>query len=634
MEPTADRPPNRWRLVLLAGLLLAGAAGAQPGQPEEVRLLAAELARYRADPGHAPRHERLATHRLLAERLLALDPGHPLALAERARLALDELQWNVYRTRRHHTRYFARRAEEAAAAARQYLERLLHAAPAAAETYAVAMRFFAYTGRLDEAEPFLEVMRRHRPDDPATWLYLGLVAHAQGRAGEAATRFEGALARMRPGMRDAFDDLGYFLPDGAPPRDTAAFWTTRDPLLLTPANERRNAHYARRVLADLLFGDPDRGRPGWQTVPGDLVVRYGLPRDPMLATSPYGAVLGEAAGAGKVWIYPAPTRGDVVTFYLEDPFRNGDLRFYTPPATAGGADPELEARAVLRRTPERYVYEGPGRRVRLPHVAAVFKGEEGRTEVCTAFAHPAGEALPPPIETGAFLLDASGVRASARRTRMQPVREAMRLREPGRAAYCLAVPPGHYTLAVELAAGPGVAYGVERVDLTVPDLSGPGLATGDLLLADTVATATPEDDGEERPGWIRRGDLYIRPVPWDTLAPGQPLYLYFEVYGLSPAPGGTRSYTVEAVLLPRDPAGSGRDRGGIRKPFDEVPGKAARATVALRFVQTAPGPDDALALRLDPGRPDPGPHLLTVRVTEAATGARRVLTRAVTFPAR
>lgn len=55
------------------------------------------------------------------------------------------------------------------------------------------------------------------------------------------------------------------------------FWKERDPLNLTPYNERLLEHYTRIAYSNLRFGIPKLNITGWKTDRGTVVIRYGVP---------------------------------------------------------------------------------------------------------------------------------------------------------------------------------------------------------------------------------------------------------------------------------------------------------------------------------------------------------------------
>ncbi|MEL6617074.1 MAG: hypothetical protein AAFQ43_15130, partial [Bacteroidota bacterium] len=124
------------------------------------------------------------------------------------------------------------------------------------------------------------------------------------------------------------------------------------------------------------------------------------------------------------------------------------------------------------------------------------------------------------------------------------------------------------------------------------------------------------------PGEVRRGETVIQPVPVARFASGDPVGVYAEVYGLR-ASGGTATYRVEASLRPRD------RRPGIVRAIGGLFGRGTRRGVSVRFDATQDGPDAPIALLLDASDQGPGDYLLSLEVTDTASGESVEVARSV-----
>src|SRR5690606_7120138 len=135
------------------------------------------------------------------------------------------------------------------------------------------------------------------------------------------------------------------------------------------------------------------------------------------------------------------------------------------------------------------------------------------------------------IQTGAFLIsDARDVLVERRRTlyglNASQV-EAFEDVQLWTDTQTMAAPPGTHTVSVEFETVGGGTSAVQRRDVAVPDYGG-GLALSSIMLAYHV-----EDTDEARiPGHVVRDGLAIQPAPWSVFSHTQPIYLFFEVYGL------------------------------------------------------------------------------------------------------
>jgi len=593
-------------------------------EPDEVRYLEFRLRQYREDSTNIAAYpEQLAIRKSLAKSILKLDPHHPLALIEMGRIALDDYEWQVYGTVAFRDKnYWRRKKENAYAQAEESLWRALEIVPEAMEAYRLLMKLYALEEAYPEALEMLDWMQTHRPEDPYTWLYLGLIHHNLGHAPEATRSFEQALLRMDSELKAVFTDLSFVLNKeetrtyAQDPGDyTQTFWATRDARLLTPENERHNEHFARLVYADLFFGHPKSGVKGWHTERGNIFLRYGKPRNFPRSMGRYGGFLIETFFSRMPVTTSRMVTWDYGDFALqfEDVYRNAEYIYFD--------ESEILARTTRRDVPERYEHQEPGRRVAFPYLASAFKGPAGQADLYIPYGipvesyDPAGPPLDLTLRTGAFLIHPTGEITSHRRTefglstsQITPFLE----NDLWIGLHALTTAPGPYDLSVEFETEDREALGYQRDPLFVPDFSADSLMLSDVLLAYGVE----ERDAAAEPGHVVRGGLSIRPAPWGVFATEQPIYFYFEVYNLARnTADGTTAYEVEAALTPWD------DAEGLKKLLRGIFGQKKKEGVSLSFATTGTAQDDGQYLILDVQDQPPGRYVLALRVRDRVTGA-------------
>lgn len=544
---------------------------------------------------------------------------------------------------------YAERAQAAYDEAVGHLRQALASDPRRRPVYDHVVRLAALSGRYEDALPDLTEMYVQFPDDPEMWLYTGLAAHRLGQYEAADVAFRQALEHMDAETRAAYTDLTLVLP----PAEHAAFradpegfaeryWTSRDPRFLNHVNERRTEHYARLVTAELLYRSDDLGIPGWQTERGRLHVRYGPPETDVVIDGGFGLVVEQFVGREETFEMPEEVQlanrfnvwdyGDGVRFVFEDPGRNGQFRLYSLPADVYGLgtvrDPSamdfaLQAREEVRRRPERYAFRAPGRQVELPYRVTAFKGDGGRTDLYVNYGIPVAESGTPSegvqedvdvtVKTGAFLIGPARDLLVERRRTVYGLRGAQivpfeRTRLWTSTEALSAPPADGYEVSLEFETASGQTSAVQRRTVDVPDFAGDGLQLSDLLLAYYV-----EEADRAEPGRVFRDGVSVQPAPWGVFGVGDPVYLFFEAYGLGMA-GGRTDYEVEARLRPKDTSSGlgrlarnlfGRDEAAVSSAF-EVQGDRA---------------DDAVYLFLDATGQEPGLYTLTVTVTDRVTGA-------------
>ena len=536
---------------------------------------------------------------------------------------------------------FSRRAEQAREEAVFHLERALQRDARRRSVYDHVLRLAAISQDWESALPALREMNVQFPNDVQMWLYTGLVQHRLGNYEAADAAFEQATGGMEEDTREAFTDLTLILPPGEwddfrADRETFArrYWTSRDPRYLNTVNERRTEHYARLTTADLLYRSDDLDRPGWTTKRGQLHVRYGVPQSDVVIEGDYQAAIemfgdrdpayvpagGTELNRFNVWDY-----GDL-RFVFEDPYRNGEYRLYSPPADLyaldrAGSFEDLDyvqkTETAIREVPERFTFVSPGRGVALPYLVTAFKGDAGRTDLYVNYGIPIaedvgeGEDVDLTVRTGAFLIGAQRDLLVERRQTVYGLKASQIVPFEGTRLWtsteALSSPPGPNEVSLEFETASGATSGVQRRQLDVPDFRGESLQISDILLAYYV-----EDAGDRDPGRVVRDGLSIQPAPWGVFGNDDPIYLYFETYGLA-LQDGRSDYEVEAQLVPKETA------RGLRRLAKRIFG-GGRGGVSSAYEYQSDRVDEGQYVILDAAGQEPGLYTLTVTVHDRVSG--------------
>lgn len=561
----------------------------------------------------------------------------------------------------------AGRAQRAYDKAIEHLQASLATDPRRRSVYDRLMEIFALKGEYGEALNMLEDMYAFYAEDPQTWLYLGLAHYRTGNMDAAAKSFETALKFSEQEERDALESLDDLLSSDeqlAYERDPIAyasrFWTSKDPRYLTPYNERKLEHFSRLVYADLLYGSEDLGLRGWDTQRGRILVRYGPPaRDVVIIPQSTSSINvgGEVASDDEI---PSPSLrsanaaeeqlrrrvlqgsdfdmldeantfniwdyGDF-RFVFEDPFRNGEYRLYSPSATEISAgnrpwlnDYELLAREIFQREPERYDYSAPARQIELPYLVSAFKGSDRNADLYVNFGIPIAdsgieqETIEITANVGAFLISAERDILVERRRTVYGLR-GTQVRSFDEAniwvdTQPMQSPAGTHQISIEFETASGATVAVQRREVEVPDFSVPDFTLSDIMLAYGIEETAGETNTSN--GAIVRNGLSILPAPWSVFSSEQPIYLYFELYNLTPASDGRTDYEMEAILSPKDQS------GGLTKLFRSVFGGTEGVSVRLPGSGTAT--EDGHYLILDATNQETGLYTLRLRVKDNVGG--------------
>ncbi|MEO0558239.1 MAG: GWxTD domain-containing protein [Bacteroidota bacterium] len=538
---------------------------------------------------------------------------------------------------------YKERADNAREKAMYHLEKAIQRDARRRSVYDHVLRLAALSQDWASTLPALREMNVQYPNDPQMWLYTGLVQHRLGNYEPADAAFTRALERMDSETREAFNDLTLILPpeewnDFRTDPETFArrYWTSRDPRFLNTVNERKTEHYARLTTAELLYRSDDLDIPGWKTQRGRLHVRYGVPENDVVIEGGYQAAielfadrdqayrpsLAEiAANRFNVWDY-----GDL-QFVFEDPFRSGEYRLYSPPADLFSMDrvgAEMDrldyvqlTETAIREVPERFTFVSPGRGVPLPYLVTAFKGEGGQTDLYVNYGIPIsaqapdGEDVDVTVNTGAFLIGSDRDLLVERRRTIYGLRSAQIVPfEETRlwtSTEAITSPPGPNEVSLEFETAGGGTSGVQRRQLDVPDFRGDGLQLSDILLAYYV-----EDAGDQDPGRVVRSDLSIQPAPWGVFGNDDPIYIYFETYGLT-LEDSRSDYEVEARLVPKDTS------RGLRRLARRIFG-GGRGGVSSAYPYQSDLVDEGQYVILDVANQNPGLYTLTVKVRDLHSG--------------
>ncbi len=617
----ADSPLHNERKVIRE---LERALQIHPEQPE---YLEAQLSTLRRTMHEASAFSTTDARRpSLARRLLAADSTNALAHEELALNAFLEFDWRRQMARGQggwspdETHGTSGAANRARLQAEVHLVAALRTNPTRVESHRLRLRLAVLAeddlalGRA--AAAFAESLT----SDPDALLYQGLAAYRMDEIAAADEYFETALAEMPGEERAEFERIAHLLRDGEAALAladsngaTQQFWRTRDPLLLSPQNERKLEHFARLALADLLYADARTGTRGWATPRGEVVVRYGMPDES-------GRWLGadfssKRFGALERWVYDELGEEGGFSLLFEDPFRNGAFDFMS---SAAGEDDATRARSLFHRVPERFAYRPLGGLVDFAYSAIPFKGAAGRTTLVVPVGIPVVPQLAQSeptwalgLQSGVFLLAPNGVAQAEVRHEIERIHAASIL-DTGTGlswtdGFSISALPGAYTMAVEFEQSATGAVGVRRDHVVLRDFASLGLSLSGLLPAYLIEEVEPQ--ASARPGWVHRGGFAIHASPTGRFGTDEPIYLYLEVYGLRVNNGHT-NYEIEAVLRPID------DAGVISRTLARLFGRRPPSAVSVQFSVSGSASDEGQYVILDASTQEVGEYELTLRVRD------------------
>ena len=413
---------------------------------------------------------------------------------------------------------------------------------------------------------FRDYVKQH-PEDPNGHFFVGLGYQIQDDLNRAYRAYVKGLAQLSETERQfmmsifmltdekALERTGGVLPDE---EAIQRFWTGRDPLFLTPVNERLLEHCNRVAYANLRFGDVLEGIEGWTTDRGQAYIRYGRPLSLSAQPAEVNVGLDRPIGrqndlarrsvSGRSYFKYTPRKEiwtyDGFSLIFDNTDNRGIWRF----RIARIGQSLLGFKELVARVPEYYKDPYAWERYDVPYQIAQFRADQGKTRVEVYYAlqgeqvghQEAGPGLQEvDVQQGLFLFDAAWdtVRKEVGRVRRMPwvVYDA-----DGEgylfAGEQLMLDPGAYHLGVEVEDQATKAVGTFRDSLRVRRFGYDSLEASSLLLARRIV------ERQDRP--FGREQFMILPDPLMQCAQGGQVSCYFEVYNLTQDTFGATHYRV------------------------------------------------------------------------------------------
>lgn len=488
-------------------------------------------------------------------RAIALSPNDADALYQAGRHAAREMMYNLEREtlksglerkRRFNYGNYGRTMREQAIG---YLTRTLDVDPEHRPARILLGQVYLEGHMPDRLQELFEEYSERHPEDWDAYFFTGLGYQTGDELDKAFAAYSQGLDLMS-GLEQQFIRSVVVLTDREalqdggelPDEDTLRrFWTGRDPLFLTPGNERMLEHCRRVAYANLRFADPDRGIEGWETDRGQVYIRYGHPDARNIYLDRMNYVL-----LRETWSYP----GFSITFE-----RLGEKNWEVLHVSIRGSV-RSKYKDLVERVPEYYSDPYWLKRYDAPFEIAQFRGENGKTRVELYYAlsgeHVAHREVSSGVQAvdlrqGLFLFDAGWreVEKTVSPIHRMPWIEGNAVRD----GYLfwgerLDMDPGTYHLAVETEDLNRKSLGTLRDSLKINTYGRDRLQISDLLLAQRVVEQDDRPFGRDR--------FMVLPNPLKQCQRDASMSFYFEVYNLKRDEFGATSYriTYQTRLLP------------------------------------------------------------------------------------
>ncbi len=480
-----------------------------------------------------------------------------------------------------------------------------------------AYRLLGHLAEGDEWEEYTDVagaLLGLQPDEARAHLFYGLGLHENGYEDQASPFFATAIDLLPEYDRLVFNDISpllgesgrsiYYSADSVGQADVERlFFTSTDPMFLTAAEERRLEHYSRVAWAELMFGEPVTNNYGWDSERGKIWIRYGKPWVQYQCC--YGGNLNNTGrisqGRYEYWGYSR--NGPVFVFARQLTYRHAMM------TTAS----KFVADEMTIRQPQLYRPAMITEIVDYPHQIARFRGSEPAYTRVEIYSGPPVALLGiipgTTIETGAFLFDISYRELWSRRLSV-PVEGT-----PPGLSYQIEVPAGKFYYGLEargeLEEQQARALARARDSLVVAGFPTGQLNVSDILLADAIRALNQPPS--------KRDDLRIWPSRSLVVRSGDPISVYFEVYGLQADGQGLAQYRVDFAVDDAENRNLvSRIASGITELFSR--GDDQEPEVSWERVVAVEGDRSMEYLSVEVPDLDEGAYAVRVRIADLVSG--------------
>lgn len=478
---------------------------------------------------------------------------------------------------------------------------------------------------------FEDYLTRH-PNHIKAHFFLGLGYQSQESLKAAFGHYQEGLRLMPP--EDQRFMMSVFVladPDSTKPDIDAIrrFWTGHDPLYMTEYNERLLEHARRVAYADLRFGDPLKGIPGWYTDKGHCYIRYGHPI--VVTVRPAGVDLGLAAPINEqnkyAWQAYWGQVGQNYTFRTEQWEYDGFTMFFENTDTRdfwkfriGWLENEVSPMGfdtLIEYKPEHYVDPYKMKRYEPPYQMVQFRGEDGKSRVELYYGLPIEELTSKEdrpglrnveLNQGIFLFNAEW---DTLKREIVKVKKLPFVRYDAiKAGYVFSgdrmeMDPGRHYLAAEIQDVGNLSLGTFRDTLDVRSFVGDSLNVSDLLLARRVV------ERESRP--MGRDRFLVLSNPLKQYQRDGRAVVYFEVYNLLRDEFGATHYELTFQVRELNEQGAIED---------------VEWTTAVTYDQRGNRDWEPIYLALELERIMPGPKALRVLVRDLQSEQETIATTA------
>ena len=484
----------------------------------------------------------------------------------------------------------------------------------------------------------LQRLTRLVPDNEKGHLELGLLYYRTNKLDSAYSEYKEAINLMSNTERQDFTFnsakilLHPFLGskmeninDRTLHQIISIFWKARDPLNITPYNERLLEHYTRVAYANLRFSLPKLNIKGWETDRGITVIRYGIPpkrmrfRPGQIQLSQGDQVDLINISKTDVWIYKDKT------FSFTDDLRNGNFKYAKPSNTQYFGDTQEFAKDLLATQPEAYNPEFEGPRINVPYKVIQLNNPERRdlTDLFISYGIKPEKSPGQNVNLnykhsfGIFFFDSYFNKLAVRDDSVSSISWQNKIEAPDSGnlfvnSVELIAKPDSGNMSFEILRNSDNGVAAYHGHYKIRSFNSKDLILSDIILASDI------EIGNKVKGRISRKDYSILPNPTGIFNEDNDLYIYYEIYNLDKDIKGLTDFKQNIILQKKDEDGT---LGKIFSPLLKLVGiNNEEKKVELTSNYQTKDKDSQVYLQLDMTGYEPGDYVLTIKIKDNITG--------------
>ncbi len=488
--------------------------------------------------------------------------------------------------------------------------------------------------------PLLEKLVHLYPNDKDGHLYLGLIYYKLSNMHKAYEEYQEALILMPDSDRVDFtyNSVKKLLKpifgkeyDKISEKDLKklieVYWKADDPLYLTKFNERLLEHYSRVAYANLHFSENPDSIPGWKTDKGEVILRYGEPKD-KIRYRPYINAGGRTDVRMKtdVWYY------NDMTFGFTDDFMSGNFRFSVPESYGRYHSQYLyDTYAYMHYIKnKRFEYYNPkfeGPKINVPYNIVQFKDLKHHNSLITdvyvnyglknARNNLDSNVYPLKHIYGLYFMDRNYNDIFSFKDSILAFsneREIILNNDSLLAINSIEmnVKPDSGILAFEVIRGYDKGVAANHFSFKARNFNNNNLQLSDILLASHIGFNNSEE------GSIKRKDINILPNPTKSFSKNGKVFLYFEIYNLNQNVNLQTDFSQNITVKNKnDKTGLEKAVNGVLSIFG-INEKQKQLTISNNY-QTH-DPDPQMYLQLDMSNYDTGNYIITINIKDNISG--------------